>query len=229
MMEQTACLVKTVDEYAKDNCGQGIIPIPSWRVRKEELAHQRQQTEQIQNGLIGVWSCQEAASSFRARYCEKSGYPQLQKYQTRCNHLYFYFDHDEFGFMNIRLQTWFPYHIQICLNLWPHNLVRFYRNGVATEQSWRCNPAGPTFWPPETRPGGVFNTLVRLAGFRIDIQIGEQGFKVWPAVEQVLHVIGVGQVLTNGVSASMVCSARCMELSPVPGGDRGAGCERTAS
>lgn len=116
MMEQTACLVKTVDEYAKDNCGQGIIPIPSWRVRKEELAHQRQQAEQIQNGLIGVWSCQEAASSFRARYCEKSGYPQLQKYQTRCNHLYFYFDHDEFGFMNIRLQTWFPYHIQICLN-----------------------------------------------------------------------------------------------------------------
>lgn len=71
MMERTACLMKTVDDYAKDNCGQGIIPIPSWRVRKEELAHQRQQAEQIQNGLIGVWSCQESASSFRARYCEK--------------------------------------------------------------------------------------------------------------------------------------------------------------
>jgi hypothetical protein len=80
------------------------------------VAHERQRAEQIENGLIGVWPCLEAASSYRARYCPKSGYPQLQNYATRCKHLYFYFDHIEFGFMNIRLQTWFPYHIQICLN-----------------------------------------------------------------------------------------------------------------
>ena len=115
MMEQTACLVETVDQYAKDNCGQGIIHIPTWRIRKETLAHERQRAEQIENGLIGVWSCMESCSSYRARYCETTGYPQLQNYRTRCKHLYFYFD-DEFGFMNIRLQTWFPYHIQICLN-----------------------------------------------------------------------------------------------------------------
>ena len=35
---------------------------------------------------------------------------------TPCKHLYFYFDDEELGFMNIRLQTWFPYHIQVCLN-----------------------------------------------------------------------------------------------------------------
>jgi hypothetical protein len=116
MMDQTARLVNTVNEYAKDHCGEGIIPIPSWRIRKEELAHKRQDTEKIKSGLIGVWSCQEAASSFRAHYCPDAGYPQLRKYQTRCKHLYFYFDHDDYGFMNIRLQTWFPYHIQICLN-----------------------------------------------------------------------------------------------------------------
>lgn len=116
MMQQTACLVETIDQYAKDNCGQGITPIATWRIRKEDLAHERQQNEQIETGLIGVWSCLESASSYRARYCEKSGYPQLKNYRTCCKHLYFYFDHHEFGFMNIRLQTWFPYHIQICLN-----------------------------------------------------------------------------------------------------------------
>jgi len=116
MMEQTSCLVETVDQFAKDNCGQGIIHIPTWRIRKEKLAHERQRTEQIENGLIGVWSCLESGSSFRAHYCKKTGYPQLKNYQTRCKHLYFYFDHNDFGFMNIRLQTWFPYHIQICLN-----------------------------------------------------------------------------------------------------------------
>jgi hypothetical protein len=116
MMEQSACLNETANKYGKEYCGRGIIPIPTWRIRKEELAHQRQESEQIESGLIGIWSCLESASSYRAHYCEKSGYPQLRNYQTRCKHLYFYFDHHEYGFMNIRLQTWFPYHIQICLN-----------------------------------------------------------------------------------------------------------------
>jgi len=116
MMEQTSRLVQTVDQYAKDNCGKGIAPISTWRIRKEQLAHERQKAEQIENGLIGVWSCLESGASYRARYCEKTGHPRLQNYQTRCKHLYFYFDHNDFGFMNIRLQTWFPYHIQICLN-----------------------------------------------------------------------------------------------------------------
>jgi hypothetical protein len=116
MIEQSAYLTEAANQYGKENCGRGIIPISTWRIRKEELARQRQESEQIESGLIGIWSCLESASSYRARYCERSGYPQLRNYQTRCKHLYFYFDHCEFGFMNIRLQTWFPYHIQICLN-----------------------------------------------------------------------------------------------------------------
>jgi len=116
MMKQSAGIIETADQYAKANCGQGITPISTWRIRKEALAHERQRAEKIENGLIGIWSCLESASSYRAHYCSKTGYPQLQNYQTRCKHLYFYFDHHQFGFMNIRLQTWFPYHIQICLN-----------------------------------------------------------------------------------------------------------------
>jgi len=116
MLEQTSRLVQTVDQYAKEACGKGIVHIPTWRIRKEQLAHERQQAEQIENGLIGVWSCLESGASYRACYCEKTGHARLQNYQTRCKHLYFYFDHNDFGFMNIRLQTWFPYHIQICLN-----------------------------------------------------------------------------------------------------------------
>ena len=116
MMEQTSRIIECAQTYAKNNCGQDIIPISSWRIRKEELAHKRQQSEQIEKGLIGVWSCLESAFSYRSRYCGKTGYPQLQSYQTRCKHLYYYFDHPEYGFMNIRLQTWFPYPIQVCLN-----------------------------------------------------------------------------------------------------------------
>jgi hypothetical protein len=116
MIARTKDMVDTADQYARDNSGQPISHIPTWRIRKEELAHERQQKEQIKTGLIGVWSCLERGSSYRAVYCKQAGFPQLRNYPTQCRHLYFYFDDSEFGFMNIRLQTWFPYHIQICLN-----------------------------------------------------------------------------------------------------------------
>jgi hypothetical protein len=116
MMHQSKALVEAVDQYAKDSCGRGIEPIPSWRIRKEELARNRQKAEGIDAGLIGVWSCLESCLSYRAHFCPDTGFPQLRSYNTRCKHLYFYLDHSEFGFMNIRLQTWFPYSIQICLN-----------------------------------------------------------------------------------------------------------------
>ncbi len=114
MMAQTKKIVDDAGQFAQNNCGHGITHLPTWRTRKESLAHERQQ--QIESGLTGVWSCLETGSSYRARYCQAAGYPQLQNYQTRCKHLYFYFNEPEPGFMNIRLQTWFPYHLQICLN-----------------------------------------------------------------------------------------------------------------
>ncbi|MDD5482656.1 MAG: winged helix-turn-helix domain-containing protein [Kiritimatiellae bacterium] len=70
----------------------------------------------IKHGLIGVWSCVEACSSFRAHYDAQAGFPQPRHLFSRCKHLYFYYDHPLFGFMSVRLQTWFPYGIQIAFN-----------------------------------------------------------------------------------------------------------------
>ena len=84
MVARTKDVVDTADQYARDNSGQSIIHIPTWRTRKEELAHERQQQEQIKSGLIGVWSCMESASSYRAVYCNQAGFPQIKNYQTQC-------------------------------------------------------------------------------------------------------------------------------------------------
>jgi hypothetical protein len=116
MTEQTEALIAAVDRYAQQQCGQRIIPLNTWRRDKDVLAKERQKSQGIESGLIGVWSCLESGHSYRARYCAQAGYPQLRRYPTQCKHLYLYFDHEEYGFMNVRLQSWFPYHIQICLN-----------------------------------------------------------------------------------------------------------------
>jgi len=116
VMEQSATLVGAADRYARSACGCGIIPIPSCHERKETLAHDRQKARGVKQGLIGVWSCLEACSTYRAGYDAQAGFPQLRSEYSRCKHLYFYYDHAEYGFMSIRVQTWFPYGIQIAIN-----------------------------------------------------------------------------------------------------------------
>ena len=115
-MQQTALVVESAHDYAQEHCGRGIQPILFSKTRKEDLAHKRQQESGIESGLIGVWSAVESCWSYRAQYSAQAGYPVLRKDWMKCKHLYFYFDHTQYGFMNIRLQTWFPYHIQIALN-----------------------------------------------------------------------------------------------------------------
>ena len=116
MLTQTDALIKAVDQYAKEQSGRPITPLSTWRHDKEQLARKRQEQTGIDTGLIGVWSCLEGCWSYRANYCAEKGYPQLHRYTTQCKHLYLYFDHKDYGWMNVRLQTWFPYHIQIALN-----------------------------------------------------------------------------------------------------------------
>lgn len=115
-IEQTRQVVESAQEHAREQSGRDIQPIFSSKVRKEAIAHERQRQTGIASGLIGVWSATESCWSYRAQYSAQAGHPLLRKEPMKCKHLYFYLDHAQYGFMNIRLQTWFPYHIQIALN-----------------------------------------------------------------------------------------------------------------
>jgi len=116
VMAQSKGIIQSASEYSRNQCGCDIQHISSCNDRKEELAHAQQKKLGIRHGLIGVWSCVESCTTFRSTYDLTAGYPQLRQEQSRCKHLYFYFDHSEYGFMSIRLQTWAPYSIQIAIN-----------------------------------------------------------------------------------------------------------------
>ena len=58
----------------------------------------------------------EAGTTYRATFDRVAGFLQLRMDNTRCKHLYFYYDHPIHGFMSVRLQTWFPFGIQIAIN-----------------------------------------------------------------------------------------------------------------
>lgn len=116
MLSRTADIVADAERLCMTQCGEGVAHVNSSRLRKESLAHGRQTLKGITSGLIGVWSAVESCVTFKASYDKAAGYPRLTRHWGKCKHLYFYYDHEKYGFMSIRLQTWFPYHIQIAMN-----------------------------------------------------------------------------------------------------------------
>jgi hypothetical protein len=114
--KQTAVIVQDADEYSKRHTGTGIQYLASSNIRKETIAREQQKNIKIEGGLIGVWSCLESCNTFKAVFDNETGHPKISPEKSRCKHLYFYYDHKDYGFMSIRLQTWAPYEIQIALN-----------------------------------------------------------------------------------------------------------------
>jgi len=114
VLARTDRLVKAIDTWSRDNCGEGTTYLSSSSIRKDEAARTRQQAKGISSGLIGTWSCLERNRSYRIAYGE--GAPVLKSTWAPHKHVYIYLDHPQLGFMSVRIQTWFPYRIQIALN-----------------------------------------------------------------------------------------------------------------
>lgn len=116
MLAQSAALVGACERLALERTGARIAHVPSLHARKEGLAHGRMREKGVSSGLIGVWSCTESCRTFRAAFDPGAGRPRLRAEHGKCRHLYFYHNHAEYGFMSVRVQTWFPYEMQIALN-----------------------------------------------------------------------------------------------------------------
>lgn len=90
--------------------------LPSWKIRKEDRARTIRARDGIEDGLIAIFSCVEGCRSFGVRGNRQTKRLEVVSQERRCAHLYFYYwDHD-FGLLHVRVQTWLPFTIQICVN-----------------------------------------------------------------------------------------------------------------
>ena len=96
--------------------GRPLIYLPSSRTSKEETARAIAEADGIREGLICVLSAVEPCNTFEIFRNRERKRLELHPKLGKCLHLYNYLIHPVFGFMNARIQTWFPFNIQICLN-----------------------------------------------------------------------------------------------------------------
>src|SRR5215475_6610968 len=100
---------------------------------KDELARQIAARDGVKEGLVCVFSTVEPATCFSL-----VGGGAIRPRLRKCLHLYFYLIDRELGFIHIRLQTWFPFQIQVYMNGHEWLARQLERRGVGFERYENC-------------------------------------------------------------------------------------------
>jgi hypothetical protein len=101
---------------------------------KEALANDIATRDRVREGLVCVLRCVEPCHSYEINKDANTKRIDLFLVPRKCLHLYFYYMDREFGLIHIRLQTWLPFSIQICLNGREYLARRMAKSGIGFEQ-----------------------------------------------------------------------------------------------
>ncbi len=83
---------------------------------KEEQARAIAAQDGITEGLICVFATVEPCRAFGIRRNAATHHLEMVRQKRQCLHFFFYYLDPEFGFMHVRLESWFPFEIQIYIN-----------------------------------------------------------------------------------------------------------------
>jgi hypothetical protein len=124
-----------LSDHAKAIAGRANRPylyLYTHRDRKDDMAEEIARKDRVTSGLICVFGVVEPCQSFVLAYGQ--GRPRLVGAQRKCLCFYYYFIDREWGMMHVRIQSWFPMNIQICVNGHEWLARKMDRHGIAYEK-----------------------------------------------------------------------------------------------
>ena len=135
-VQKTTNRIRRAAEDEAEHLGRPLRYLKTSGASKEELARQILAQSPVSEGLICIFTTVEPCMTFEYERSKDRSQRGLKLYPGKCLHLYKYWIDPVFGFMSGRLQTWFPFQIQICLNgrewlahrLSQDGTIRFKRN-----------------------------------------------------------------------------------------------------
>jgi hypothetical protein len=98
------------------SAGRPFQYVNSSTIRKEELVQAMATADRIESGLICVLSCVEPCYSYHVGPNREQKRLELRYGPSKCRHDYFYVQDPQLGRIHLRLQTWLPFTIHVCLN-----------------------------------------------------------------------------------------------------------------
>lgn len=114
-LKQTTSLCSHIEEYLK----QQNVPLQylnSGTLNKDQIARAQWDKNPSKTGLIAAFSVVEVCNTMTVVPNRNTHKLEVTSRPTKCKHYYFYFNDDYFGWMFLKIQTWFPYNVQIYIN-----------------------------------------------------------------------------------------------------------------
>ena len=107
-------LVRHVENFTA-SLNRPLIYLSSAKTSKEQTALSVLKDNPVEEGLICTLSVVEYCQTLQP-VKKPDGLLALSTVNRKCKYYYFYFMDKDFGFMHVKLQTWFPFLIQVYIN-----------------------------------------------------------------------------------------------------------------
>jgi hypothetical protein len=137
VLRVTSELKAHIQQYTEEQC-RPIIHLDSPQQSKEEVAEKVLKRFPVREGLICVLTCVEQCQTFAVHGNRKTKQVELQPARRKCLFYYFYYLDPAFGLMHVRLQSWLPLTIQVCLNGREYLKRRLDQEGIGYEKRDNC-------------------------------------------------------------------------------------------
>lgn len=126
--------IKQTTQRLAEREGRPMEYLPSSRIRKEDHARAIAQRDGVTGGLVCVLSAVEPCITFTVGPNRQAKKLEVRRQHAKCLHQYFYLIDPQLGWLNVRLQTWFPFTVQIVINGREWLARQLVKKGIAFER-----------------------------------------------------------------------------------------------
>jgi hypothetical protein len=120
--------------------GRTVQYLQSSKGDKEAIARAIARKDKITEGPVCALTCVEPCWGFDVYRNRETKKLDLVQRSRKCLYVYQYWQHPLLGWMNARIETWFPFSIQICMNGREWLARQMDRAGIGYRQQDNCFP-----------------------------------------------------------------------------------------
>jgi hypothetical protein len=130
--------VKQATTQLATSLGRPIRFVTNSRFSKEDIAADIAQADRVTEGLVCVLTAVEPCRTFFLRRDRERRRIEIRSQSGKCLHQYFYLRHPELGQIHLRLQTWLPFTVFVCVNGREWLARQLIHKGIPFEQRDNC-------------------------------------------------------------------------------------------
>lgn len=120
--------------------GRTVQYLQSSKDDKEAIARRIAREQKITEGVVCALTCVEPCWGYDIHRNRETKQLDLVQRSRKCLYVYQYWQHPVLGWLNARIETWFPFSIQICMNGREWLACQMDRAGIGYRKQDNCFP-----------------------------------------------------------------------------------------